>query len=86
MKLYRFRYSPYARKVQMVLDLQGTKYEVVEVAYGEREELARLTGGYVYVPVLVDDQGGVHTESRAICEKLCASDARLVPPPWEGPI
>jgi glutathione S-transferase len=86
MKLYRFRYSPYARKVQMLLDLQGAKYDLVEVAYGERNELARLTGGYIYVPVLVDDQGAVLTESRAICEKLVASDPRLLPPPWEGPI
>ena len=86
MKLYRFRYSPYARKVQMILDLQGKKYDLVEVAYGERDELARLTGGYVYVPVLVDDQGAVLTESRDICERLLAGDARLVPPPWEGPI
>lgn len=86
MKLYRFRYSPYARKVQMILDLQGKKYDLVEVAYGERDELARLTGGYVYVPVLVDDHGAVLTESRTICEKLLAGDDRLVPPPWEGPI
>ena len=86
MKLYRFRYSPYARKVQMVLDLQGANYEIVEVAYGERNELARLTGGYIYVPVVVDDHGAVLTESRAICERLVAGDTRLVPPGWEGPI
>jgi glutathione S-transferase len=70
MKLYRFRYSPYARKVQMVLELAGIKHEVVEVRYGEREELARLTGGYIHVPVLVLDDGEVITESRRICERL----------------
>jgi len=88
MKLYRFRYSPYARKVQMLLDLQGLRYEIVEVAYSNRTELARLTGGYVYVPVLVDDDGSVVTESRPICERLLAREggARLVPSPWEGPI
>ena len=53
MKLYRFRYSPYARKVQMVLDLLRAPHELIEVKYGDREELARLTGGYIYVPVLV---------------------------------
>jgi glutathione S-transferase len=89
MKLYRFRYSPYARKVQMVLDLLGARYELVNVPYSNRDELARVTGGYIYVPVLVDDDGEVVTESRAICERLLARDprgARLVPSPWEGPI
>jgi glutathione S-transferase len=88
MKLYRFRYSPYARKVQMLLDLLGARYDVVEVPYGDREELARVTGGYIYVPVLVDDAGKAITESRDICEHLLVGEAgaRLVPSPWEGPI
>jgi glutathione S-transferase len=86
MKLYRFRYSPYARKVQMVLDLLGAKYDLVEVAYTERNELATVTGGYIYVPVLVDDAGKVVVESRDICEHLLASPSKLVPSPWEGPI
>jgi glutathione S-transferase len=87
MKLYRFRYSPFARKVQMVLDLVGARYELVEVPYSDRTEIATVTGGYVYVPVLVDG-GKVIVESRDICEHLVASEAgaRLVPPPWEGPI
>jgi len=82
MKLYRFRYSPYARKVQMVLELAGLPHEVIEVRYGEREELARLTGGYIHVPVLALDSGEVITESRRICEHLLARpEARhLVPP------
>lgn len=88
MKLYRFRYSPYARKVQMVLDLMGQPYGLVEVPYSDRDELARLTGGYIHVPVLVDDDGTVVTESRTICELLVGRPrgARLVPPPWQGPI
>jgi glutathione S-transferase len=88
MKLYRFKYSPYARKVQMVLDLVGAKYEKIDVSYSDRTELAKLTGGYIYVPVLVDDAGKVVTESRTICEHLLATKegARLVPSPWEGPI
>ena len=88
MKLYRFAYSPYARKVQMLLDLMGAAYETVDVAYGQRQELARLTGGYIYVPVLVDDDGTVLVESRNICEKLLVGPAAamLLPPPWEGPI
>jgi len=88
MKLYRFRYSPFARKVQMLLDLVGARYEIVEVPYSDRNEIAQVTGGYVYVPVLVDDAGKVIVESRDICEYLLRGEwgARLVPPPWEGPI
>jgi glutathione S-transferase len=88
MRLYRFRYSPYARKVQILLDLIGARYEIVEVPYSDRTELASVTGGYIYVPVLVDDGGKVVTESRDICEHLLVGEARtrLVPAPWEGPI
>ena len=88
MKLYRLRYSPYARKVQILLDLLAAKYELIEVPYGQRDELAKLTGGYIQVPVLVDDAGAVTVDSRAICEKLLAGPVgkRLVPSPQEGPI
>jgi glutathione S-transferase len=88
MKLYRLSYSPYSLKVQMVLDLLGERYDAIDVKYGERGELAELTGGYIYVPVLVDSDGSVVTESRAICERLLARDRtnRLVPRPFEGPI
>jgi len=88
MKLYRFRYSPYARKVQMLLDLMGQRYELVEVPYGDRTEIASVTGGYIYVPVLVSDDGKVLVESRDICEALLAGDdaKRLVPPPLQGPV
>lgn len=87
MKLYRFRYSPYARKVQTVLDLLKAEYEVVEVSYSQRDELAELTGGYIYVPVLVD-AGRVLTESRDICIHLMArKDAQwLVPAALEAGI
>jgi glutathione S-transferase len=89
MKLFRFRHSPFARKVQMVLDLLGTPHEVVDVPYVDRSEMARLTGGTIMVPVLVDDAGAVTIESRDICEKLIArtpGGARLTPAPLEGPI
>jgi glutathione S-transferase len=88
MKLYRFLWSPYALKVQMVLDLLGARYEAIDVPYSNRSELARVTGGYVYVPVLVDDAGRVITESRDICEHLLSDErgARLVPAPWQGAI
>ncbi len=72
----------------MVLDLLSARYELVDVVYGQREELAKLTGGYIQVPVLVDDKGAFTVDSRTICEKLLATTAgkRLVPAPLEGPI
>lgn len=69
MKLYRFDYSCYSRKVQMVLDLCGLDYELVEVPYGDRTELAEITGGYIHVPVL-DDDGEIVLDSRVICQRL----------------
>ncbi|MDF3071638.1 MAG: putative Glutathione S-transferase [Polyangiaceae bacterium] len=87
MKLHRFRYSPYARKVQAVLDWLGHRYELCEVPYADRNELAALTGGYIQVPVLVTDGGQVLKESRDICEHLVqGGGAALVPSPFEGPI
>jgi glutathione S-transferase len=88
MKLFRFDYSPYARKVQMLLDLLGHRPQLIDVPYGDRTELATLTGGYIYVPVLVEDDGNVITESRRICERLLRGEAgrALVPSPLDGPI
>jgi glutathione S-transferase len=88
MKLYRFPYSPYARKVQMLLDLARHPYELIDVDYVDRHELAQLTSGYVYVPVLSTDDGQVITESRAICEHILQGRVAelLVPTPYQGPI
>jgi glutathione S-transferase len=88
MKLYRFPYSPYARKVQVLLDLMGRDYTTIDVPYSDRTELATLTGGYIYVPVLVDDGGQVLFDSRRICEHLVSREdgAALLPPPFQGPI
>lgn len=86
-RLYRFDYSPYVRKVQIVLDLIGSEYEAVDVPYGDRTELVELTGGYVQVPVLVAD-GEVITDSRNICRWLVSRDPGrpLVPPHLAGAI
>lgn len=88
MKLYRFRYSPYARKVQALLEWLAVDHELVEVPYADRNELATLTGGYIYVPVLVTGSGQVLTESRTICEHLLLEPGAgaLVPSPLEGPV
>jgi glutathione S-transferase len=86
-RLYRFDYSPYVRKVQIVLDLIGSEYEAVDVPYGDRTKLVDLTGGYIQVPVLVAD-GEVITDSRNICRWLVRRDSGrpLVPPHLAGAI
>jgi glutathione S-transferase len=88
MKLFGFAHSPYVHKLRVALELLGKKYEYVDVPFLERRELAELTGGYIHVPVFVDDDGTVVTESRRIAERLVGQPggARLVPSPWEGPI
>jgi glutathione S-transferase len=87
MRLHRFRYSPYARKVEMLLQLARISHEVVEEPYGDRNALAVLTGGSISVPVL-EDGGQVILESRVICEHLLARPdaAHLLPTPLEGPV
>jgi len=75
MKLYSFHYSPFVQKVRAVLDLLGRHYTVMEVAYGDRTELATLTGGYIHVPVLAEDDGRVVCDSRRICEHLLSDAA-----------
>ena len=84
--LHRFRYSPYARKVQRLLEVLGLPHRVVEVPYGNREDLARLTGGYVHVPVLRTPTGEVIVESRVICARLIPEDHPLLPRASEGAI
>ena len=53
MKLYQFAYSPYAAKVRKYLELKRRTYDLVEVPYMERNEVAQLSGQIV-LPVLVD--------------------------------
>ncbi len=86
MKLFRFPYSCYALKAQSLLALAGARVEVLDVPYGDRSELVELTGGYIHVPVLVDDSGVVHVDSRAISEFVIAQAPRLVPSPFDGPV
>ncbi len=85
--LHRLHYSPYARKVQRLLELLHVPHRVVEVPYGNREALAQLTGGYVYVPVLEMEGGEVIVESRTICERLLVDHPNtLVPTGLEGAV
>jgi glutathione S-transferase len=75
MRLFHFPTSTYSRKVQRCLELKGLAFELVEVPYLDRRELATLTGGYVMVPVL-EDAGRVVVDSPAITAYL---DERYAP-------
>jgi glutathione S-transferase len=77
MRLHRFEYSCYARFVQAAFELAGVPVELVDVPFGNRNELATLTGGYIQVPVVQTDDGTVLTDSRRIVETLVRDDARF---------
>jgi glutathione S-transferase len=88
LRLYRFKHSPYAWKVQALLELSRLPFEVVEVPFSDRTDLLRVSGGSMHVPVLVRDGVGI-SGSRDIAQALIAAEAgvaALVPAPWEGPI
>jgi glutathione S-transferase len=89
MKLYGFKYSPYARKIEWMLARLGKRHTWIEQSYLDRRELALLTGGYIHVPVLVRDDGAALFDSRAIALHLLAepeAKAQLVPAPLDGPM
>lgn len=79
MRLYRFPYSCHARFVQAAIELVRAPCELVDVPFGDRDELARLTGGYIQVPVVVTDDGTVLTDSRRIMSALSEHDPRFAP-------
>lgn len=75
MRLFHFLPSTYSRKVRKCLELKKLAFDLVEVPYLDRRELAALTGGYVMVPVL-EDGGRVIVDSAAITAYL---DERYAP-------
>ena len=89
MKLYRLEYRCYARKAQMVLDLLGSTTTASTSTSATAPSSPTRTGGYVQVPVLVDD--GVPGDRRLAGDLRRSSSGagagrRLVPSPWQGPI
>ena len=82
--LYRFPYSCYALKVQLLLDVLALPYEVRDVPFGDRTELVKVTQGRVQVPAIVHKRENgsekVVVESRDICRYLLGLKANnLVP-------
>jgi len=71
MKLFTFATSPYARKVQMMLDYKGIAYEALERCYSlDRNEDLRCINERAEVPTLVLDDGRVIADSTIIGEYL----------------
>jgi len=71
MKLFTFATSPYARKVQMMLDYKGIAYEPLERCYSlDRKEDLRCVNERAEVPTLVLDDGRVITDSTIIGEYI----------------
>lgn len=69
MKLYDSAFSPFARKVRLVLDHKGLDYEVVDgLAKRNRDELAGVNGR-VEVPALIHE-GATVTNSSDIVQYL----------------
>ena len=77
MRLYRFRYSCYARKVQGLLELARAPFDVIDVPYADRTALLQVAPGYPYVPVLVTDDARVVRDSRDIVAQLVEGDERF---------
>jgi glutathione S-transferase len=55
-KLYDSAFSPFARKVRMVLDVKGIDYEVVDGLLKANHAALKRVNGRVEVPALVDDE------------------------------
>jgi glutathione S-transferase len=70
-KLFTFATSPYARKVQIVLDYKGVPYEPCERCYSlDRKEDLRAASRRAELPVLTLDNGRTLSDSTIICEFL----------------
>lgn len=68
MRLFQFKYSPYAAKVRIAAAIKKLKLELVEVPYVQRAELVKVSGG-VGIPVL-EDGAQVVTDSPRIVAYL----------------
>jgi glutathione S-transferase len=71
MKLFTYATSPYARKIQMMLEYKGIAYEAVERCYSiDRKEDLRCVNERAEVPTLVLEDGRVLVDSTIIGEYL----------------
>ncbi len=88
--IYQLEHSPYCIPITAALRAVGVKFRTVQVSYGDRTELFRLTGGaYHQVPVLVDGRTVVYEtagDSRDVAAYVdrCWAGGRLFPEQVEG--
>jgi hypothetical protein len=76
MKLYRFPYSPYVLKVQLLLDLMAGSTSRSTSPYGRSQpSWPPSPAGYIYVPCCRRRRQGVF-DSRRICQHLLAGGRR----------
>jgi glutathione S-transferase len=75
--VYRAPFSTNAERVALALAFKGLEVESVEISYDDRSEVQRVSGQPL-VPVLVDDDGLVVSDSMQIVahlERVCPSPA-----------
>ena len=85
-RLFHIWLSPFCRTVRLVLEEKRLEYElVVEPVWERREEFLQLNPAGL-VPVFVDGDGSVMSESGAICEYLeetCPEPPLILGSPFE---
>jgi glutathione S-transferase len=69
MRLYRAPFSTNVERVALALAHKGLEVESVEISYADRSEVERVSG-QALVPVLVDDDGLVVSDSMQIVAHL----------------
>jgi glutathione S-transferase len=82
MKLFTYATSPYARKIQMMMDYKGIAYEQFEGCYSlDRKADLRCVNVRAEVSTLVLDNGRTITDSTIIAEYLeeVYAEPRLFP-------
>ncbi|MEM7544910.1 MAG: glutathione S-transferase family protein [Pseudomonadota bacterium] len=80
-RLFHLPLSPFCRKVRLVLAEKRIEFELVEeLPWDRRIDFLRLNPAGA-VPVFIDDEGAVFSESNAICEYLeeTGPEPRLLP-------
>jgi glutathione S-transferase len=80
MQLYRAEYSTNVERVALALAHKGLTAEPVWIDYGDRSPVEEISGQPL-VPVLVDDDGTVVSDSVAIMRHIDARGPQLFGPP-----
>jgi len=93
MKLYDSAFSPFARKVRMVLEHKGLEFEALDGLLHSNHEALKAVNGRVEVPVLVDGDAVVvnsadivaYLEHRYPAQPVYPADPVSMPAPGSAP-